>query len=103
MPADGDGPGNVFPPRPEGAPTGSVFFERAVALGQAEREEQIFREIVSGNVPAGVRALHEVTLGAPNGGRSVTVRVTGDYLAVGSDDDFLRVPLSPITAQRVAD
>ena len=26
-----------------------------------------------------------------------------DYLAIGADDDFVRIPMSPITAQSVAD
>jgi hypothetical protein len=96
-------PADVFPPRPDGAPGGSLFYERAAALSAADREEQIFQEVVSGNVPAAVRSLHEVTVADERSGRSATVRVTGDYLAVGSDDDFLRVPLSPLTAQRIAD
>jgi hypothetical protein len=31
------------------------------------------------------------------------VRVALDYAAVGTDDDFVRIPMSPITAQRLAD
>jgi hypothetical protein len=26
-----------------------------------------------------------------------------DYLAIGSDDDFVRIPVNPLTAQRIAD
>lgn len=102
MPSDGDAPDDIFPPRPDGAPTGNLFYARAVDLPVPDREKLIQGEILSGNVPAAVRTLHEVTLKAPNG-RSGTVRVTSDYLAVGSDDDFLRVPLSPLTAQAIAD
>lgn len=34
---------------------------------------------------------------------SVIYEVMPDYLAVGSDDDFCRIPMGPITAQKIAD
>ena len=38
-----------------------------------------------------------------NGGtHSVIYEVMPDYLAVGSDEDFCRVPMNPYTAQRIA-
>ena len=33
----------------------------------------------------------------------LTLQVAPDYLAVGCDTNFLRVPLTPMTAQRIAD
>ncbi len=94
---------DIFPPRPDGAVTGSAFYARVESLGPAEREEQMFQEIVSGNVPACVRGVHDVAVIDKKSGKRATVRVTGDYLAVGSDDDYLRTPMSPLTAQRIAD
>jgi hypothetical protein len=32
-----------------------------------------------------------------------TIYVTPDYLALGSDDDYLLMPMTPATAQRLAD
>ena len=32
-----------------------------------------------------------------------TIEVMPDYLAVGSDDDFVRMPMRPQTAQQIAD
>jgi hypothetical protein len=37
------------------------------------------------------------------GGQQITVRVTPDYLSVGSDDDWLLMPMRPGSAQRIAD
>ena len=34
---------------------------------------------------------------------TATIEVMPDYLAVGSDDDFVRMPMTPQTAQRIAD
>jgi len=56
-------------------------------------------------VPGWLRELSPVELVQKIGGRDLraTFWVTPDYLAVGSDEDFLLVPLSPVTAQRIAD
>ena len=35
--------------------------------------------------------------------KSGTYYVTPDYLAVGSDDDYFLAPISPYTAQRIAE
>ncbi len=98
---DDDASPDIFPPRPDGAPTGSLFYERADHLSAPDREELVFQEITSGNVPDFVRRRHPVTL--IGGGRQITVEVLADYLAIGTDDDFLRIPMSPLTAQRIAD
>ncbi len=45
----------------------------------------------------------ELTRLLPDGEHRVTVRVTPDYVAVGSDTDYFLVPLTPRTAQRIAD
>ncbi len=34
---------------------------------------------------------------------SLEYEVMPDYLAIGSDDDFCRIPMNPRTAQRLAD
>ena len=63
----------------------------------------MYREIAAGNVPDWLRELRPVTVRGDADGVDLTVTfwVTPDYLAVGSDDDFLRIPLSPGVAQRI--
>ncbi|HWQ90241.1 MAG TPA: hypothetical protein VN673_01125 [Clostridia bacterium] len=90
-----------LPPRPPRAATGTEFIAKAASLLFAEREEAILKEITSGNVPGFLRTLVPVTVSSSNA--SVTFLTTPDYLAVGSDDDYLLVPISPMTAQKVAD
>jgi hypothetical protein len=92
---------DVFPPRPASALGAALFFQRAVSLRIPDREELIFNEITRGNVPAFARRFWDVPV--KGGERTGVVRVLADYLTLGADDDFLRVPLSPITAQRIAD
>lgn len=99
------GPYLRLPKRPIDAVGGSEFAKEIAGLAQPEREERIWREVVSGNVPGFLRQLAPVPVTANVESRTVTGRiyVTPDYLAVGSDNDYLFVPLSPYTAQRIAD
>ncbi len=97
-----DAPGRTLPlpDRPRGARTGSQFVDRAVAVGAAEREALIVEEILSGNVPAFQRSLVPVDITA--GGASARVFVMPDYLAIGTDADWVRVPMTIRSAKRVA-
>jgi hypothetical protein len=94
---------DALPPRATGAPTGSQFCEKAQALGLAAREELFFDEVTRGNVPSFLRRFHRVTVSAPGAAQQGAVFVCPDYLAVGSDADFLRMPVTAMTAQRLAD
>ncbi len=94
-----------LPRRPVNAVSGSEFVESIASLGLPEREERIFSEVARGNVPDFLRRLQPVTVTLTEGTRthSATYFVTPDYLAVGSDEDYLLTPLTPATAQRIAD
>lgn len=95
-----------IPARQVGAETGTQFMRRIDSLPLKEREEEIFLALSSGNVPDFVR--NTVTLkasfsDAEDAIHSVEYDVMPDYLAVGSDDDYCRIPMNPGTAQRLAD
>jgi hypothetical protein len=94
-----------LPPRAQGAPSGSEIARRLADLDLAAREATILEEIQQGNVPGWLRELRPVDLAREVDGSSHTVRVwvTADYLAVGSDLDYFLIPLSPRTAQAIAD
>jgi hypothetical protein len=68
------------------------------------REERIVAEVARGNVPDWLRRLErvEATMELDGRVRTVTFWATPDYLALGSDDDFAYVPLSPGNASRAA-
>jgi hypothetical protein len=85
---------------------GREFARRTSTLSSEERDRQVVAELERGNVPAFLRQLAPVTLATQAAGAPVqaaTIWVTPDYLAVGSDDDFLYVPLSYYSAAAVAD
>lgn len=95
-----------LPPRPAGAMTGTEFIAQTRAKSRTDREEAILTELSCGNVPQFLRTFRRVALSAAAAdGRmhAAVVNVLPDYLAIGSDDDFLRIPMNPLTAQRVAD
>ena len=95
-----------IPPRPPDAVTGSAFVKKIADLKPAEREEAIAREILRGNIPEflrNIQTLTETTKDKAGREHSATYEVMPDYLAVGSDADFVRMPMTPMTAQRIAD
>lgn len=70
-----------------------------------KRDAALVRQVLSGNVPNFLRELVPVNFnGTDANGASVqvTVCVTPEYLAVGSDLDFVRVPLGLGAAARIA-
>jgi len=94
-----------LPPRPADALTGTEFAKRIAPLDLAEREREIVAQITSGNVPNFLRKLCPVTATSviESKTNSATFYTTPDYLAIGSDDDYFLMPISPNTAQRIAD
>ena len=90
-----------LPPRPTAAPKGAEFARSITGLSLAEREQKVLEAVRSGNVPLFLRKLAPVTV--ESGANTATYFVTPDYLAIGSDDDYFIIPISPSTAQVVAD
>jgi hypothetical protein len=93
------------PERAADAPAGSQFVQRVKALLPAQYDQEVCTQILAGNVPHFLRRLCPVTITNIAGGatNSATFFATPDYLAVGTDDDFFRTPITPATAQRIAD
>ena len=94
-----------IPSRPAWARTGSQFAQSILHMDSLQRELVIRDEILNGNIPDFLRKLVPVKLRyAAPGGRliSATIFVTPDYLSIGSDTDFLRIPMNLYTAESVA-
>jgi len=94
-----------IPERSPGAESGSAFMERISSLPLAEREEEIFRAVASGNIPGFLR--NTVTLKGEFSDSAGTIHcveyeVMPDYISVGSDENFCRIPMNPHTAQQLA-
>jgi hypothetical protein len=72
-----------------------------MAASVAAREAAMLREILRGNVPQFLTKFCAVSVEGP--GRTGTIFVAPDYLGIGSNTDFVRTPLNPISAQAIAD
>ena len=74
-------------------------------LSLEEREQWITEELLDGHIPKSLAKWSNVTVSIVTAqGKQVkaTYYVTPDYLSIGTDRDFFRVPLTPRTAQSVA-
>ena len=96
----------AIPRRPREAQGGAAFYSSLRGLSQAQAEERIFEEISRGNVPDFVRPenYREISVRMMAGQEEVEarIRVSPDYFAIGGNDDFVRIPITPILAQRIA-
>jgi hypothetical protein len=95
-----------IPARDRQAETGSTFMERIAPLPKDVREDEIFKALSAGNLPDFLRNLVLLTTeisDATGTVHTVTYEVMPDYLSVGNDSDFCRIPMNPYTAQRLAD
>lgn len=94
-----------LPPRAPNALGGRTLVQKLSPLSPEERELAIYREVASGNVPTFLRCLAPVELEFSAGAEKhrVVFSVTPDYLALGSDEDFVRIPTTPHLAQWICD
>lgn len=95
-----------LPPRVATAKTGSEFYKTVFAVDRMQREELAKEEILAGNIPPFLRSFIEVTTSIITAeGKTIDAVyfVLPDYLAIGSEQDFARIPLTPMTAQLIAD
>lgn len=87
--------------------SGSEFSKsiRDSAISIDLREEIIFNEIHSGNIPKFYRKLIEIkdTVLINNRNHTVKYYVMPDFLAIGSDEDYFYCPMRPQLAQKIAD
>lgn len=106
IPADAPDIQWSLPPRPQHAPLGSEFQKQVANLPREQREAAAMAEILRGNVPDFFRQLKPIRVESmeEDGTQHVaTYFVTSDYLSIGADEDFFRIPLTPATACRIAD
>lgn len=92
-------------PRPERPLTATAFINDVAKLTNASREAAAVDAILAGHLPDRLREMVDIELSVSVHGtmQALVVSVSRDYLCIGTDNDFLRMPMSPIGAQKVAD
>jgi hypothetical protein len=91
-----------FPSRQNNALSGSQFIQSIISYGKsAQISDLIVQEILKGNIPDFIKQLVPITISEK--GNTLTYKVTPDYLAIGDNYDYVRVPLGGPAAQKIAD
>ena len=91
----------MIPLRSSSALGGGEFASLIMQETGMAREAAILEQVVAGNVPDFLRALKTISL--VGDGRVVELDVLPDVVSVGTDDDFVRMPMTAKKAQQLAD
>lgn len=87
--------------------TGSAFYRQAAAYNWQRRDSLAVAEILAGGVPPFLTKLVPVNVSVHDSVTGKIIRanfyVTPDYLSMGTDDDWARICVTPMAAQRIAD
>jgi len=94
-----------IPDRPANAVEGSEFAQQITGLNLEDREKAVVREILLGNVPSFSRKLRPLTINRiiNSTNYELTFFTVCDYMAIGSDQNYLYMPMTPAAAQYLAD
>ena len=86
---------------------GSAFFQQAVTMNWKQRDSFAIAELLAGNMPDFLRTFVPVSISITDSTNNKKITailyLTPDYLSVGTNDDWARIPLTPMSAQLVAD
>lgn len=95
----------LFAARAASAPLGSRFLAEVAGMTATARETRVQQEVAAGNVPGFLRTFVPVQVSATIDGVPTTAvyEVAPDYLSIGHNRDFMRMPLTPTMAQTIAD
>jgi predicted RNA-binding protein len=98
----GSSSGNsLIPARDPGSVTGSAWIQTNMDLMGAVRENNILQEFLHGNIPDFLRKFTSIAVS--DGTNTLTYLVMPDVLCIGSNEDYVRMPMNPHTAQAIAD
>jgi len=94
-----------LPARPTNAPDGDAFVQKITGLDLATRDRLIAGEFLAGNAPDFLRKFCPVNVTNVADGKTniATFFAAPDYLVIGSDENYFFAPVSPATAQQIAD
>jgi len=95
----------AIPARRSRAPAGSLVMQQVLNLSGSERDQVVSQQVILGNIPKFLRHLSPVTFSGKRADGHVVqviICVTPDYLAVGNNRDFVRIPMGLPTAAMIA-
>lgn len=97
--------------KPTATLAGGDFMRRADTTAFWTLEDLIVETVTAGQVPDALRHFRKITFTTPvvdsveilRKKHKVEMWVLPDYVAIGTNDDFVRMPMGPLAAQRIAD
>lgn len=100
-----------LPVRVTTAMGGDAFMHICDTTGFWKREDLIVAQVKAGNMPEEMHRLHKIefttavidTIDVLRKPHKVELWVSCDYIAIGSSADYVRMPMGPLAAQRIAD
>lgn len=81
--------------------TGHDFIKKVQEMEFWDMEEQTAEYVLAGNMPSVLKKFRKIVY--KRLGHKVELWVLPDYIAIGTDEDYVRMPMGPLAAQRVAD
>ena len=97
--------------KPEPSLTGWNFMLKADKMEFWQLEDYIAQTILEGNVPSPMKHFRKIVFRTPvidsvevlKKHHTIEMWVLPDYLTIGTDESFVRMPMGPLAAQRIAD
>jgi hypothetical protein len=87
--------------------TGNDFYHQAFAMKWQERDSFVVKEILAGNIPSFLKKFERIKVSILDSitGKTINAEyfVLPDYLSIGTDDDWARINITPLAAQKIAD
>ncbi len=96
----------LLPVRDSNAVSGSAFYKEVATVSWEKMEAMAVDAILSGNMPEFLHKFVKIDASfSDSSGKRMEAFYFAlpDYLAIGGSDDFARIPLTPMSAQSIAD
>ena len=87
--------------------TGNDFYRQAFGMKWKERDSFAAKEILAGNIPSFLHKFERIKVSIIDSVTGKTINaeyfVSPDYLSIGTDDNWARINITPLAAQKIAD
>ena len=87
--------------------SGSEFYTMAASFSWKQRDSLAIEKILAGNMPSFLYRLVPVEIKGMDSAHSkpvsIIIYVSPDYLSIGNDNDWARIPVTPMAAKVIAD
>jgi hypothetical protein len=95
----------LHPDKPIHPITGSAFYEQTAAYNWKQRDSLAIEWLLAGNLPDFLAHFKRINVSIADSATGKTISgyyfVSPDYLSVGTNDDWARIDITPMAAQKV--